>query len=374
VSAWLIADREFRAYVGTASFWAALIVAPFLMVVILATTRSAPHPPRAPVRIFATNPALSNSAAVALADAAIADGRPIVVLQPGQAGVATRVDVSAGTDGGVQMRLSGPLRLSTAARALWLRTMELDSLRQHLGVRLAPAVLIVAPTRADANAIGALGRIATVVMLWLTLTGSLGMLLQAVVRERGNRSLEGLLAAASATEVVLGKLVGVGAVSALVLIAWLASAAVLAPLTATSGNLASVLLRGIADPASLARASAIYVMAFAFYGLVTIALGARARDSAAAQNLARPMFGILLAVFFVALATSVGVGEELAWLKYAAPFTPFMLLLEPPAQGFSLADGAALALFALATAIAGAMAVSGLKLNPPPLVSRRRLV
>jgi ABC-2 type transport system permease protein len=367
VSAWLIAEREFRAYVRTASFWAALIVTPLLMVVMLLATRPATPVHPTAVRIFAANSALASSTATALTDAANADGHPIILLQPGQAGAATRVEVLARTDGAVEIRLNGPLRLSTAARELLARTLELDSARQRLGARQPPARVVATPTRADAGAVDALGRIATVMMLWLTLTGSLGMLLQAVVRERGNHSLEGLLAGAGATDIVLGKLLGVGAVSALVLATWLGSAAALAPLTPASGGIASALLHRVAGPAALARDAAIYLFAFAFYGLVTIALGARARDSAAAQNLARPMFALLLVVFFVSLATSLGAGAGFAWLKFAAPFTPFVLLLEPPRQGLLLADLLAGALLVAATGLAGCMAVGGMRLDPRPL-------
>ena len=42
------------------------------------------------------------------------------------------------------------------------------------------------------------------------------------------------------------------------------------------------------------------------------------------------MFAVLLAAFFAALAAAGGNGGQLAWLVYVAPFTPFMLLLEPP--------------------------------------------
>jgi ABC-2 type transport system permease protein len=373
VSAWLIGEREFRAYVGTTSFWAAALVVPLLMLVMVLTTRTAAGPPLpTSVRISGSDPSLANLAAAAMSDAATADGRRIVLLPPNQAGAASRVDVARGKDGGIEVRLSGSLHLSMAARTLFVRSLELGAARQRLGGPSELARLLVTPTPADAAAAGALGRIATVLLLWLTLTGSLGMLLQAVVRERSNRSLESLLAAASPTDIVLGKLLGVGAVSAVVLVAWLGSVAALAPLTPMDGTVASAVLRGVADPASLARDGAIYVLAFAFYGFVTIAVGARARDSADAQNLARPLFAVLLVAFFVCLATSVGAGAQLAWLAYAAPFTPFMLLLEPAGRMTTQDDVAALAAMAAATAFAGLLAVGGLTLSPRQLLPRLR--
>jgi hypothetical protein len=78
-------------------------------------------------------------------------------------------------------------------------------------------------------------------------------------------------------------------------------------------------------------------------------------------------------VFFVSLATSLGAAEGLAWLAYVAPFTPFMLLLEPAGQILSPAALAALALFMGATALACLLAVSGVTLSPRPLLAMRRL-
>ena len=50
---------------------------------------------------------------------------------------------------------------------------------------------------------------------------TLRMLLQAIVRERSHRSLEGLLASTRPQEIIFGKLLGVGLLSILVLGAWL---------------------------------------------------------------------------------------------------------------------------------------------------------
>jgi ABC-type Na+ efflux pump permease subunit len=156
------------------------------------------------------------------------------------------------------------------------------------------------------------------------------MLLNAVVRERSSRALETLLASASRMEIVLGKLTGVGAVSLLVIGAWLGTAAAAAPFTPAAAGPGAAVLSQLGDPAALVRAALIYVVAYLFYGLLTIALGAGARDSAQAQNLSRPMFAILLAAFFASLASVAGAAGGLSWLAWAPPFTPFILLLRGP--------------------------------------------
>jgi ABC-type Na+ efflux pump permease subunit len=87
----------------------------------------------------------------------------------------------------------------------------------------------------------------------------------------------------------------------------------------------SVLLE-LARPLTLLRDALIYICAFGFFGAATLVLGAVARDGASAQNLARPLFLVLLAAFFVALGALGSAGVP-SWLIYIPPFTPFLLLV-----------------------------------------------
>jgi len=318
----LIAGREFRAYAMTASFWVALALGPILMgaVVLLSGGHGA-----APAQPSAT-----------------------LTLTQDRAGAVT-----------AQFGQGFPLSADG-------RTRFVDLLQRDGTVHGAVRVVAEHPKSSlDAEA---LRRFALLMMLWMTLAGSLGMLLQAVVRERSNRALESLLAAARPAEIVFGKLVGVGAVSLLVVSTWLGSSAAMGALAPASGGAVAGLMQGFADPAVLLRAGAIYVLAFAFYGLATVAIGALARDNADAQNLARPMFATLLVVFFTALASTAG-AHSLGWLVYVAPFTPFMLLIQPQPIGVELVS---LDLLAAATVFAGWLAVRALRLAcaGSPRVSR----
>jgi hypothetical protein len=120
----------------------------------------------------------------------------------------------------------------------------------------------------------------------------------------------------------------------------------------------------------LARAAIIYPLAFAFYGLVTVAVGAAARDTAAAQNLSRPMFTVLLAAFFAALAAAGGAGN-LGFLTFLPPFTPFMLLLQAPGEMPLAGQLAAVVLLALAALGAARWAVSSVRLTATSAPKRR---
>ena len=363
---WLIAEREFRAYAATASFWVALAIGPIAMAVVLVliATTAKPAAPAA-VAVHADDPRLAASVQAAVLEAAgMEDRRYRIVSTPGVASVS----VSTAPDGAVEALFSANFPLSKVGRRLVARTLERDAALARLkSGAAAPAPvavrdLAVAPPPAKFDR-GTMSRFSLVMMLWLTLTGSLGMLLQAVVRERTNRALESLLAAAQPWQIVFGKLLGVGAVSLLVLAAWLGSTALLAPLTPSAGGFAGTLIRGLADPVLLLRAGVIYVAAFAFYGLVTVAVGAAARDTAAAQNLSRPMFGVLLAAFFATLAAVSGGPGQLAWLVYAPPFAPFMLLLEPPGTYSLWTELLALGLMAAGTLVACRFAIAGLGLS-----------
>ncbi|MGH6908630.1 MAG: ABC transporter permease, partial [Phenylobacterium sp.] len=221
---WLIAGREFRAYAMTTSFWVALAIGPLLMAGgLLATTHGASKHRDPPSSVLT---------------------------------------LERDAKGGVTAEFSPGFPLSEAGRAQILTMVEAD------GVVRGPVHL--APQKPEKKTDPeALRRFAMVMMLWMTLIGSLGMLLQAVVRERANRALESLLAAAQPVEIVLGKLAGVGAVSLLVMASWLGASAALGALAPASGGAVANLLQGFTKPAMLVQGASVYVLAYAFYGLTT---------------------------------------------------------------------------------------------------------
>lgn len=168
-------------------------------------------------------------------------------------------------------------------------------------------------------------------MLWLALVTTLGMLLQAIVRERTSRALETLMASVRPAELILGKMIGVGGVTAAVMASWLLSLAIGAAslLKGELGPLARGLLGAAADPWLLLQAVLLFVSGFSFYGALIAVIGALARDEPGAQNLARPLFGVLLMIFFAALAAGCLRMDPPAWLAWIPPFAPFLLLLKP---------------------------------------------
>jgi ABC-2 type transport system permease protein len=267
----------------------------------------------------ASDRAIAESAKLALEEAGSLEGQSFVFGPRG----ASVVLMPQGPQV-LEVKFGAGFPLSPVGRAMVRHVVERDAARRALGD--APLVTHEKTNPVVAGDAVALTRLAAMTMLWLMLTGSLGMLLQAVVRERANRALESLLASVRAWQIVAGKLLGVGAVSLLVLTAWGSTVVLLSLFVRMDSAFASI-LTGLSDPVTLARDVLIYVCAFAFYGATTVMLGALARDSASAQNAVRPMFVLLLAGFFVALA-SAGHPNSWPWLTYFPPFTPFLLLIK----------------------------------------------
>jgi hypothetical protein len=334
----LIAGREFRAYASSASFWIALAIAPVGMAVAVLAMNAGPKTSRAEaVLLYAPAETLARTAEGAVAGAYSIDG----VAPPRFVRVAAadkaQIAVVAGRAGGWELKGREGLALSPAGKALVEATFERDALRGVPSEPANPRPAAETPDRAanlaEARAlIDHAGRVSLAVVLWLALTGSLGMLLQAIVRERANKALETLLAAVRPIEIVAGKLVGVGAVSGLVVGTWLMSALGLAAATHAATGLAADVLRAAAQPMLLAEAAGLYLAAFLLFGFATIAVGATARDVAEAQNLSRPMFALLLAVFFVAMNSGPG-APLLQGFLFLPPFAPFLILVQNPPFG-----------------------------------------
>lgn len=366
----LIAEREFRTYAATLSFWIALAVGPLLTAGMLVFGTSDAKPETVTIHTGSMSlpgdAQLVQSAARALTEAGRIERRRFDA-------VATNARFSLTLEhrgaNAIALHFGGGFPLSSSGRALVARTLERDEAlaRASAAGDTRPSLAVQADGKLRGPDTQALSRFALVMILWLALTGSLGMLLQAVVRERANRALESLLAAARPWEIMAGKLAGVGAVSALVLCAWLGGAAALSAFEPSGTGLLVRVFAGLAEPAVLLRAAIVYLLAYAFYGSLTVGIGAAARDAAAAQNLSRPMFAVLLAVYFVALSGVTGGG--LSWLLYVPPFTPFVLLLRPPADVSSISQATALGLLVTATAAVtwlaiGRLTLSGTRLKP----------
>jgi ABC-type Na+ efflux pump permease subunit len=340
----LIAEREFRTYVATLSFWLSLAIAPLAagMAVLLS---GGPFQPL-PVSIQGGDAVLSRSAQAAVEEAGRLEGHVFVFGAQGSALV-----LSQRAPHTLDMTFGDGFPLSPVGRAMVGHVIERDMARGEAGTKSSEVFSVSVAQQETGHAgidAGRLSRLFTMTMLWLTLTGSLGMLLQAIVRERANRALESLLAAARGWEIVTGKLAGVGAVSLLILTVWLGSAALFSLFLPPEAGLVGAVLAPFAHPLTLLHDALIYLCAFGFYGAATLVLGAMARDSASAQNVARPLFLMLLGAFFFALAAPA---DAFSWATWLPPLTPFLLLVNSPGTVAAISQAILLGLMALATVV-----------------------
>lgn len=384
---WLIALREITAYASVPSFWVALLLGPALMLAtsLVGAAMAGPGPSAPPpaqsVLLRADDPAL-RAAALAAIETINGLGRPKLAVQAAGSDppADTVIDIS---DAQVVVRgqalsevateilrrdLTVPLQ-QRALREAGVSGAALDAAR---AVRVDVAWIKPASAAPGTQVGPQVGRFAIVMLLWMNLIGALGMLLQAIVRERSNRALDSLLASARSSEIIFGKLLGVGVLSLFVLAAWLAAGAAVAasPLGGLGGGLQTLLLAAFRSPATLVQAGAFYLLAFAMYGSAMIGVGAVAKDLPAAQNLSRPIFGLLLLVFFVALTQLSGDLAQTAWLAWVPPFTPFVILMAPPGTLPLAHILGAFVLMLLTTVAVGAAAA--MALTEAPLARARK--
>lgn len=363
----LIAEREFKAYASTASFWVALAMGPILMVLVALALGATGKPPAERVISIRTDrQEVAELAQASLSEASALQGLRLRMAAPGEDAADVAIE-----NGELKVADGAPLtRFERALLDRDLHAMKMAEQMKAAGLTPPappPAASLPKPARAGGPP-EALTRFAPVFLLWMTLVGALGMLLQSVVRERANRALEHLLASARPAEIVFGKMLGVGAVSLLVLSTWLGSGAAIA---ATPLSAAPSMLAALNTPSAIAYAAGVYVMAFMLYGSALVSIGAFAKDLPSAQNLSRPVFGLLVVIFFLAMGSAVGFSEQLAWLLWVPPVTPFMLLLAEPGQLPLWQQALAWTLMALCTGATTVVASRSLIISPRPLWARR---
>ena len=359
---WILAEREVTTYTSTLTFWIALLIGPVAMAVAAAaiTVASRPAPP-VTISVGAQDSWLQDRALAALKDLAVTEKATVVLSRTPAPTSYAFTATSSGEN--AQIDEEGPTTLSPLAREYILTRLERDALATKLGAPLARLHATKTGKTPNANPQGARisKRLPLVIMLWLTLTGSLGMLVQAVARERANKGLEQLLASASPLEIVSGKVIGVGVVSLLIALAWVAASMVIS----FANPVAEASIRSLnfskISGGDAAIAIGIYILAYFQFGFATAALSAAASDLTAAQNLSRPIFAVLLAVFFVVVAAGVSPTGNLNWLLFAPPFTPFMLLLSPQA---SWGAAVAVILMIVTTVLAAKFATEMTALKP----------
>jgi hypothetical protein len=159
----LIAEREFRTYVATLSFWLSLAIAPLAAGVALFF--SGGHQPPAVVSIRGGDRVIVRSASLAVEEAGRLEGKSFVFGQGGASLVMSKPSPRS-----LDVTFSEGFPLSPLGRAMVRHVIERDLARGPTSM----GAFVVSEKAASAGAVtdvAGLSRLVTMAMLWLTLTG-----------------------------------------------------------------------------------------------------------------------------------------------------------------------------------------------------------
>ena len=392
-----IALREYLAYVRTAGFWLSLLLTPLgLGVGIVGPTlvmRSAP-PPRIAV-IDLTGQGYAGEIARALAaphsPRPNAGPGPLAVLVPSPvAGVADPADagrrlrpylarpehgqraaldsaavIHSGPDGGVvvdfwsrnltERSAEGLVKDAVASRMEALKLSALGVTPSDIAAASALSPKVVDYAASQGKKAGLRDRLPGIagfalgMLLWMMIFTGAGILLNSVIEEKSSRILEVMLASASAGEIMGGKILGVAAVTATVLAAWLTVGGSI--LAASNPSLFHDIAAVLTGHGLILIFLVYLVGGYLMYAALFVAIGAHCETTREAQTLLAPMVMLTtIPVIFMSQAITRPDSPALAMLSWFPPFTPFLAPARAASDPSPAVIAGTLALTALAAA------------------------
>ena len=231
---------------------------------------------------------------------------------------------------------------------------EIGQLTQ--GVELETVRVTEEGTEADTGAGNLILAVGLFFTLYMTLIIYGNLVMQGVLEEKSNRVVEVVISAVKPTELMAGKLLGIGAVGMTQLVLWLLSAAALtAPgLVATIATLPEGMRLPDLELGVMAHFLALFVLGYVMYASFYALIGSAFNSPQEAQQLAgvAVMFLVAPMVFFLPVLNDPDSLLSVV-LSLIPPFTPLMMMLRvavkmPPlwqvALGYVLSIGFALAM------------------------------
>ena len=170
-------------------------------------------------------------------------------------------------------------------------------------------------------------------VLWSVVFSVANMLLTGVIEEKSNKILDTLLTSVTPLEMLIGKLLGVAAVSATLFLFWgalggfLLSTAVTQLGASVFGQIAAAFL----EPRLIAAFLIGFVAGYLMYGAIFLALGSLCDSLQEAQTLLGPV-AMVLAIPMLLITPAIDnpnapLVEMASWVPL---FTPFLLLIRAP--------------------------------------------
>lgn len=203
--------------------------------------------------------------------------------------------------------------------------------------RAQPGVAVTAADRAPFIAAAGL-----TLILWSAVIGAANMLLTGVIEEKSNKILDALLTAVTPLQILVGKLLGVAAVSATLFAAWgvFAFAGLNALATSAAGAGATTVTAAALSPPLAFMFLICFVAGYLLYGAIFLGLGALCDSLQEAQSLMAPVFLVMtIPVLLLGPAFANPHAPVVGGASWAPLFSPFLLLMRAPA-GLSFADAA----------------------------------
>ncbi len=172
-------------------------------------------------------------------------------------------------------------------------------------------------------------------MLWFTVFTGAYMLLMSMVEEKINKVLEMLLATTRFSEIFLGKLLGVAALTLASLLPWIVLSGI--GLYGASQFADGAIADGLAQALNVKMMIFLpifFILGYVFYGSIFIALGAMAESMQDASTLMTPMVLMLTACLMVVPIGITYPDSQLltaaAWFPFSAPFAAIVRLPSDP--------------------------------------------
>jgi ABC-2 type transport system permease protein len=378
---YLMARREYLSYVATWGFWLSLLSVPMFMLVggMLPVLIQQSEPTRHYVVIDHTGHELAQAivsevSAAGLGDRfvlvdppgdTIDDLRPYLLgeqsLEPDDESQALFAAVFLEPDDAAGIRID---YWSTNLTTMSLANQVEDAVQAHLRnarlgeLGISPQVLAAVnaidpranalnPERSgEAAAVSEADRVpfyvgvAMAFGLWVIVFSVTNMLLTAMIEEKGNKILETLLATARYHEILIGKLAGLAAVSATLLLAWgsMGSGGMLAiqALNQSADLPVSDILNALFDPGLLLPALGYFVIGYLMFGTMYLAIGSLCDTLQEAQSLMSPIFLIMFIPLFIVMSTvespDSGFVQAASWFPFWTPFLMMARLQTDPSM------------------------------------------
>ncbi len=171
-------------------------------------------------------------------------------------------------------------------------------------------------------------------ILWSVVFSVANMLLTGVIEEKSNKILDTLMTSVTPLEMLIGKLLGVAAVSATLFLFWGALGGGLLSVASNEmgqsaiGQIASAFL----EPQLIAAFAIGFIAGYLMYGAIFLALGSLCESMQEAQTLLGPV-ALVLALPMMLITPAIDnpsapIIEAASWVPI---FTPFLMLIRAPA-------------------------------------------